>query len=63
MGKLLVFNSISLDGYFVDLNGDMGFANNSTPDAEWEAFVNGNASGSGGTPPSPPRAIRWWQNG
>jgi dihydrofolate reductase len=49
MGKLLVFNSISLDGYFVDLNGDMGFANNSTPDAEWEAFVNGNASGSGGT--------------
>jgi dihydrofolate reductase len=49
MGKLMVFNSISLDGYFVDMKGDMGFANNSTPDAEWEAFVNGNASGSAGT--------------
>jgi dihydrofolate reductase len=48
MGKLMVFNSISLDGYFVDLKGDMGFANNPKPDAEWDAFVNGNASGSGG---------------
>jgi dihydrofolate reductase len=48
MGKLMVFNSISLDGYFVDLNGDMGFANNPKPDPEWNAFVNGNSSGSGG---------------
>lgn len=49
MGKLMVFNSISLDGYFVDMKGDMGFANNATPDAEWNAFVNNNSSGSGGT--------------
>jgi dihydrofolate reductase len=43
----MVFNHISLDGYFVDAHADMSFANNPKPDAEWDAFVNGNASGSG----------------
>jgi dihydrofolate reductase len=47
MGKLMVFTSISLDGYFVDLNGEPPVASNPAADAEWEAFVNGNASGNG----------------
>lgn len=42
-----VFNNVSLDGYFVDANGDMNWAHNVSPDAEWEAFVAGNASGEG----------------
>jgi dihydrofolate reductase len=47
MRKLIVFNSVSLDGYFTDANGDMSFAHRSHPDAEWDAFVAGNASGGG----------------
>jgi len=47
MGRILVFNHISLDGYFVDAHGEMGFARNEKPDAEWDAFVAGNASGGG----------------
>jgi dihydrofolate reductase len=47
MPKLTVFNSVSLDGYFVDRNGDMGWAHNANPDAEWDAFVAGNARGGG----------------
>ena len=48
MPKLIVFNHMSLDGYFKDANGDMRFAQNPIPDAEWDAFVAGNASGGGG---------------
>lgn len=47
MRKLIVFNHVSLDGYFTDANGDMSFAQNTIPDAEWDAFVAGNASGGG----------------
>jgi len=47
MRRLTVFNSTSLDGYFADANGDMSFAHNATPDAEWDAFVASNASGGG----------------
>lgn len=47
MGKLIVFNSISLDGFFVDMNGDMSWAHNTNKDAEWDAFVASNASGGG----------------
>jgi dihydrofolate reductase len=47
MRKLIVFNHMSLDGYFTDANADMSFAQNPTPDAEWDAFVAGNASGGG----------------
>jgi len=47
MRKLVVFNHVSLDGYFTDANGDMSFAHQDNQDAEWEAFVAGNASGGG----------------
>jgi dihydrofolate reductase len=45
MRRLAVFNSISVDGYFVDLNGDMSWAHNW--DAEFNEFVEGNARGGG----------------
>jgi dihydrofolate reductase len=47
MRKLIVFNHMSLDGYFTDANGDMSFAHNDNQDAEWDAFVASNASGGG----------------
>jgi len=47
MAGLGVFNSISLDGFFTDINGDMRFAHKSAPDAEWDDFVAGNARGGG----------------
>jgi dihydrofolate reductase len=45
MRKLVVFNSVTLDGYFVDSKGDMSWAHKN--DDEWNAFVSENASGSG----------------
>jgi dihydrofolate reductase len=47
MRKLVVFNHVSLDGYFVDVNGDMSWAKAGQQDAEWDAFVAENASGGG----------------
>jgi dihydrofolate reductase len=47
MPRLIVFNSVSLDGYFVDRHGDIRWAHNASPDAEWDAFVAGNARGGG----------------
>jgi dihydrofolate reductase len=47
MRKLIVFNSVSIDGYFVDAAGDMSWAHNMRPDAEWQAYVASNASGEG----------------
>ncbi len=47
MRKLVVFNHVSLDGYFVDANGEMGFARKDNQDAEWNAFVADNASRGG----------------
>jgi dihydrofolate reductase len=47
MRKLVVFNHMSLDGYFTDAHGDMSFARNDKPDAEWDTFVAGNAGGGG----------------
>ena len=47
MRKLIVFNHVSLDGYFTDAKGDMSFARNDRQDAEWDAFVASNASGGG----------------
>jgi len=46
MRTLSVFNSVSLDGYFVDKNGDIGWAKDHQ-DAEWNEFVAGNAKGEG----------------
>jgi dihydrofolate reductase len=46
MRKLIVFNNVSLDGSFVDDNGDMRWAHQGADD-EWNAFVSGNASGDG----------------
>jgi dihydrofolate reductase len=45
MRKLVVFNAVTLDGYFVDGKGDMGWAHKN--DDEWNAFASENASGSG----------------
>lgn len=45
--RLVVFNSTSLDGYFADAKGDMGFAHNPEQDAEFTAFTSSNASGDG----------------
>jgi dihydrofolate reductase len=47
MRKLIVFNHLSLDGYFVDGAGDMSWAKADHQDAEWDAFVAENASGGG----------------
>jgi dihydrofolate reductase len=45
MRSLIVFNHISLDGYFVDKKGDMRWAHKQDP--EWNEFVAGNARGGG----------------
>ena len=45
MPKLVVYNSVSLDGYFTDTHGDMSWAHKRDP--EWQAFVSENASGGG----------------
>ena len=45
MRKLVVFNHVTLDGYFVDMNGDMSWAHKN--DAEWNEFVADNTSGGG----------------
>ncbi|HEV8485655.1 MAG TPA: dihydrofolate reductase family protein [Blastocatellia bacterium] len=43
MRKIIVFNQVTLDGYFADMNGDMSWAHKQ--DAEWNAFVADNAKG------------------
>jgi dihydrofolate reductase len=47
MRKLIVFNHITLDGYFVDINGSMNWAKAGQDDPEYNAFVGENASGDG----------------
>jgi dihydrofolate reductase len=47
MRKLIVFNHITLDGYFVDDNGAMSWARVGNDDPEYSAFVAQNASGGG----------------
>ena len=44
MRKLRVFNGITIDGYFTDLEGDMSWAHDHQ-DAEWAAFSAENAGG------------------
>jgi len=45
--RLSAFMMISLDGYFADARGDMGFAHALAQDEEWNDFVAGNARGGG----------------
>jgi len=45
MRKLIVFNNVTLDGYFSGANGDIDWAHKSDP--EWDAFVADNARGGG----------------
>jgi dihydrofolate reductase len=47
MPRLIVFNSVTLDGYFTGMNGDLSWAHKAQPDAEWDEFVSGNAQGDG----------------
>ncbi len=47
MRKLRVFESISVDGYFTGANGDMSWAHAGREDAEFAAWVSGNASSGG----------------
>jgi len=47
MKKLRVFESISVDGYFCDAGGGMGWAHAGNDDPEFAAWVGGNASGGG----------------
>ena len=47
MKKLIVFNHVSLDGYFVDANNSMMWAKTEKEDKEWNAFVADNAKGDG----------------
>ena len=47
MPKLIVFNQITLDGYFTGPTGDMSWAHAGGDDPEWKAFVAGNAKGGG----------------
>jgi len=45
MRRVIAFEQVSLDGYFVDANGDMSWAHKQDP--EWNAFAASNASGGG----------------
>jgi dihydrofolate reductase len=45
MRKLIVFDAISLDGYFADENSDMSWAHQQ--DDEWRAWTEENAGGGG----------------
>jgi dihydrofolate reductase len=47
MQKLRVFESISIDGYFVDADGDMNWAHAGQEDPEFADWVGGNASSGG----------------
>ena len=47
MRRLRVFESISVDGYFCDAGGGMDWAHAGRDDAEFAAWVGGNASGGG----------------
>jgi dihydrofolate reductase len=47
MRKLIVFNHMTLDGYFVDANGAFNWGHDGNEDPEYQAFVAENASGGG----------------
>jgi dihydrofolate reductase len=45
--KLIVFNHVTLDGYFVSAGGDMSWAKQGNDDMEYQEFVAENAGGDG----------------
>jgi dihydrofolate reductase len=45
MPRVVVFNSVSVDGYFTTPDGDVTWAHKNDP--EWNAFVGENAGGAG----------------
>ncbi len=45
MRKIVVFNNVTLDGYYTGLDGDMSWAHKFDP--EWTQFTNENAKGGG----------------
>lgn len=47
MRRLIVFNHVTLDGYFADANNAMSWAKPGNDDPEYAAFVRENASGGG----------------
>jgi dihydrofolate reductase len=47
MRKLIAFNHVSIDGYFVNADGDYRWAQPGNDDPEFSAFVSENASGDG----------------
>lgn len=47
MRKLIAFNHVTLDGYFVSATGDFRWAHKGNDDPEYSAFVAENASGGG----------------
>jgi dihydrofolate reductase len=47
MRKLVVFNNLTLDGYFTGADGDFRWAHEGSDDAEFNAFVAENARGGG----------------
>jgi dihydrofolate reductase len=47
MRKLIVFNTVTLDGYFTGVDGDLSWAFTDAQDTEWNDFVAGNAAGDG----------------
>jgi len=47
MPKLTAFIQVTLDGYFAATDGGISWAHKDRDDAEWNAFVEGNAKGGG----------------
>ena len=47
MRRLVVFNNVTLDGYFTGVEGALSWAHSGNEDAEFNAFVADNASGEG----------------
>jgi dihydrofolate reductase len=45
--KLIVFNNVTLDGYFTGEHGDLAWAHTGGDDAEYNAFIGENAKGGG----------------
>jgi dihydrofolate reductase len=47
MRRLIVFNNVSVDGFFTDTKGDFSWAHAGSDDPEYASFVSENAKGDG----------------